>query len=577
MKHRLQQKRFFSIMMMFSILFMVGGFLLISGIFDRYDSLVRQNVDSQLLRLAKSVDRNIESYLARYIDSLVHTTEHEDILETEKLWVETDTDEFWISKLRTSLLGRSEEFEAVLLMRKNEILISTDKRKDYYFPEQEKTAGRITICPCIDGDGVVYLACVKETERDYSYAALVDVKKFYQKVAGEIDVLQENQIMLMDIYEQMFIYKRNDNVHVDRVVDIKEDNNEYEALCFMKEQQESEETGALLYDAVSDSTGKRYSARMAVIPAAEESNGYFYVGVSINYDQEVLPLKLTAIRMIIAGGMLVLGIVFLLILLFQTMQKSQGTLREIEVLQEKNAAMEALNRQTQKLAHHQRLEMMGMLTSGIAHEFNNMLTPIMGYSMMILEKLPQDDTEIYDEVLEIYQMSAKAKNVISRLSDLSRKNASTVFKPIFVDELVRRMISAAKSARPNQVDVQLELKCPQVTIFGNETQLSQLMLNLILNSYHALEEKGGTLEIITDVDAAEVHVTVRDNGCGISEENLEHIFEPFFTTKEAGKGTGLGMAIVAQVLEEHQGKIHVDSVELEGTTMIVSFPIPENK
>ena len=254
------------------------------------------------------------------------------------------------------------------------------------------------------------------------------------------------------------------------------------------------------------------------------------------------------------------------------MQKNQHTLKEIEALQEKNAAMEELNRKTQNLAHHQRLEIMGMLTSGIAHEFNNMLTPIMGYSMMILEKLPEDDTELYDEVLEIYQMSAKAKNVISRLSDLSRKNASTAFKEISLDELVRRMISAAKSARPNDVDVQLELKCPEVLMVGNETQLSQLLLNLILNSYHALEEKGGTLEILTHTEDANICLEVRDNGCGIAQEHLPHIFDPFFTTKEAGKGTGLGMAIVAQVVEEHQGKIHVKSVVDEGTSICINFP-----
>jgi signal transduction histidine kinase len=239
--------------------------------------------------------------------------------------------------------------------------------------------------------------------------------------------------------------------------------------------------------------------------------------------------------------------------------------------------MEELNRQTRELAHHQRLEMMGMLTSGIAHEFNNMLTPIMGYSMMIIEKLPQEDSEIYDEVLEIYQMSSKAKTVISRLSDLSRKNTETVFKRVPIDELVRRMISAAKSARPNDVDVQLELKCPEAAVYGNETQLSQLLLNLIINSYHALEATGGTLEILTEVKDNEVVLKVRDDGYGISKEHLPHIFEPFFTTKETGKGTGLGMAIVAQVVEDHHGRILVESEEGKGTEMTVIFPKMEEK
>lgn len=280
-----------------------------------------------------------------------------------------------------------------------------------------------------------------------------------------------------------------------------------------------------------------------------------------------------SICLMAAGVVIILGILLLLGLLIQSMKNRKQIQQEMKHLEEKNAAMEEINRQTQKLAHHQRLEMIGMMTFGIAHEFNNLLTPIMGYSMMILEKLPQDDTEIYDEVLEIYQMSAKAKNVISRLFDLSGKNTGNAFREIPVDELIRRMVSAAKAARPNHVDVQLELKCPTAKIYGNETQLSQLLLNLIMNSYHALEEKGGTLEILTDSDGESVDITVRDNGYGISKENMSHIFEPFFTTKEDGKGTGLGMAIVAQVVEEHSGKIQVDSEEGEGTSICVSIPV----
>lgn len=291
------------------------------------------------------------------------------------------------------------------------------------------------------------------------------------------------------------------------------------------------------------------------------------------YDAEMFSLKIMAAFMTIMGGVFVLAIAVLCFLLYKNMENEQKDLKEIRLLKEKNEAIEALNRQTQDLAHHQRLEIMGILTSGIAHEFNNLLTPIMGYSMMILEKLPQEDTEFYDDVLEIYHMSSKAKTVISRLSDLSGKNTAVVFEAVSMDELIRRMISAAKSARPNGVDVQLELKCRDTEILGNETQLSQMLLNLILNSYHALEEKGGTLEILTVCREEKLFLTVCDNGYGISKENLKHIFEPFFTTKETGKGTGLGMAIVAQVVEEHHGKINVESVKDEGTTIEVIFPI----
>lgn len=573
MKQLLRDKRSYSILAGISVMIIIIGFMMISRVFDKYDVLVKENVDSQLLRLTRSVDRSVESYLGRYVDNLIHTTDHKDVWEVEKLWMETGDIQPWIEKIEHSQLKESEGFSAVLLMQEEVVVASTKEGVNYYFPEQEETVREINLRPCLDDQGSVYLAFMRETERGVQYAALVDLREFYQKAAGNIVLQSENQILLMDIDGQMFIHKKNDSVHIDRMSEVDESNCEYEVIRFMKNQQNLGETGTLRYDGESHSTGESYSARMATIPAGVESNGYFAVGVSINYDKEIMPLKMAAVRMAAAGSILVLGIAGLLFLLFETMRKTKHTLQEIEILQEKNAAMEELNRKTQNLAHHQRLEIMGMLTSGIAHEFNNMLTPIMGYSMMILEKLPEDDTELYDEVLEIYQMSAKAKNVISRLSDLSRKNASTVFKDISLDELVRRMISAAKSARPNEVDVQLELKCPETIMVGNETQLSQLLLNLILNSYHALEKTGGTLEILTHAEDQTIYLEVRDNGCGISQENLPHIFDPFFTTKEAGKGTGLGMAIVAQVVEEHQGEIHVKSVLNEGTSIFINFPV----
>ena len=243
------------------------------------------------------------------------------------------------------------------------------------------------------------------------------------------------------------------------------------------------------------------------------------------------------------------------------------------MLRKKNEAMEELNRQTQELAHHQRLETIGTLTSSIAHEFNNLLTPLMGYSILVLEQLPPEDTELYDSMLEIYSASQKAKTIISRLSDLSRKNASLTYQFLSPDELARRVLEVSAPARPAKVEVRLEPGCPHPWLYGNETQLSQLLLNLVLNSFHAMSEEGGTLTLSTAVEGEWVLFRVMDTGQGIPPEVLPKIFDPFFTTKDSGKGTGLGLAIVRQVTEEHQGEITVDSQVGKGTVITVRFPI----
>ena len=197
----------------------------------------------------------------------------------------------------------------------------------------------------------------------------------------------------------------------------------------------------------------------------------------------------------------------------------------------------------------------------------------MGYSILALEKLPPEDTELYDSVLEIYNASRKAKTIISRLSDLSRKNSALSFQYVSPDELVRRVLEVAAPAQPPGVEVVLGLDCRHLWLHGNETQLSQLLLNLVLNAFQAMEEDGGTLTVTTSADQSSIRLRVADTGPGIPPEVLPHIFEPFFTTKESGKGTGLGLAIVQQVVEEHRGRVEVEAAPEGGAAFTVTFPI----
>ena len=278
----------------------------------------------------------------------------------------------------------------------------------------------------------------------------------------------------------------------------------------------------------------------------------------------------------LCGTMIMAGIGILILMVLHMLRRTARIEQEAEALRRKNEAIEALNQQTQKLAHHQRLETIGTLTSSIAHEFNNLLTPIMGYSLMALEQLPQEEG-LYDDILEIYNASRKAKNIISRLSDLSRKNTSMTFRVASPDDLIRRTLDVARPARPSRVEVKLDLNCWDQRILANEIQLSQLLLNLILNAFQAMEASGGVLTLSTSYDEGGIRICVADTGCGIPQEVLPHIFEPFFTTKESGRGTGLGLAIAAQVVEDHQGLIRVESVQGQGTVFTVELPRTKEK
>ena len=291
-----------------------------------------------------------------------------------------------------------------------------------------------------------------------------------------------------------------------------------------------------------------------------------------NHETLLNAVRTTGFHFLLCGGVVVLGVGIFFFLLLHMARKTARGRKDAELLQKKNESVEKLTRQTQELAHHQRLETIGTLTASIAHEFNNLLTPIMGYSMLALEKLPAEEEELYEEILEIYEASRKAKNIISRLSDLARKNSSEVMRPISIDDLVKKTLDVAAPARPPKVQLKLDLNCWDQRFEGNEIQINQLLLNLILNGFHAIGELDGTLTVHTSFDETDIQIRVSDTGCGMPEEILPRIFEPFFTTKETGKGTGLGLAIAAQVSEEHHGSIQVESQTGKGTTMIVSLP-----
>ena len=271
-------------------------------------------------------------------------------------------------------------------------------------------------------------------------------------------------------------------------------------------------------------------------------------------------------------NILVVGILALTFALVCICCRDRRHRKELKRLEKKKAAMEQLNRETRELAHHQRLQTIGTLTASIAHEFNNLLTPIMGYSMLALEKIPQENEKLYDSILEIYESSRKAKTLVSRLSDLSRKNTETSFHLVPPDELIQKALDVASPAQGDNVEVKLNLNCWEQRISANEIQITQLMLNLILNAFHAMEDRGGVLTISSDFDEENVRIAVADTGCGIPAEYRERIFEPFFTTKETGRGTGLGLAICAQVVEDHHGDISVESTPGEGTVFTVILP-----
>lgn len=569
MKQPGRAKRRFPVVQVAALFLIVFSLFMAVASFKQYSRAFIQTQRDYLFHLAESVDHNISNLLDRYEDDMAYLSHHSDLTEAVQLWRKTGRRDVFLQPLEESTAVFDESIAAVLVVHRDQVIASTNGKLHYVFSDSINPG---TLRSCVDVDGSVYFAVTSQASPDLFYAALIDLDRFYDRLVGPT-FLEHNWILLTDTHCQVLLYQQQKQACVDRLdqVDgVTGATSGQEGVDIFLDNQKKQLTNMTAYEYFDGSTQESYTARMAVVPSAASENGVFAVGVVTNYEADSAALDRAVFHLILCVSLLFLSIILLISTLLIAMRRDT---RELTRLRQKNEQIEELNRKMQELTHHQRLETIGTLSSSIAHEFNNLLTPIMGYSIMVLEKLPPEEEELYDSMLEIYQASQKAKTIISRLSDLSRKNTGLSYQYVRPDELCRKVLDIAAPACPEGVEVRLDTDTSGLYLYGNETQLSQLLLNLVLNAIHAMEQTGGILTLSTFSVGDSITLQVTDTGTGIPPEVLPRVFEPFFTTKESGKGTGLGLAIVHQIVEEHKGTIKVDSLPGRGTTISVVLPL----
>ena len=242
------------------------------------------------------------------------------------------------------------------------------------------------------------------------------------------------------------------------------------------------------------------------------------------------------------------------------------------------------SRLREQLQQAQKMETIGTLAGGIAHEFNNILSIIIGNNELVKDDLPEwSHTREYTE--EIRKAGLRARDVVRQLLTFSRQDAARR-EPIDMDSVVKDSLSLIRSSFPRNIDIEATIGEDVGTIVGNATQINQLLINLCANAVDALPSEKGVISIDvcneTIGDNATlrprqppgryVRLTVRDNGSGMDAETRDRIFEPYFTTKDIGKGTGIGLSVVHGIVERHHGTISVDSAPGEGSAFTMLFP-----
>lgn len=244
--------------------------------------------------------------------------------------------------------------------------------------------------------------------------------------------------------------------------------------------------------------------------------------------------------------------------------------------------------QTQ-LFRAQRLESLGTLASGISHDLNNILTPILAVAQILPIRNPNLDEQSQSLLHMVEDSSKRGSNLVKQILSFARgiEGKRTVIQ---VQHILSEIIQIARETFPKSIQVWLSIKSKNLcTVLADTTQLHQVLMNLAVNARDAMREGGDLIfeaeNVYIDEIFARMHadakvghyvvITVSDTGCGISTENIERIFEPFFTTKQDNQGTGLGLSTVLGIIKSHNGFINIYSEVGQGTRFLVYLPATE--
>lgn len=238
-----------------------------------------------------------------------------------------------------------------------------------------------------------------------------------------------------------------------------------------------------------------------------------------------------------------------------------------------------------KLVQVQKMEAIGRLAGGVAHDFNNMLAVILGNTEIALESIPPDDS-VRDELEEIEKAATRSTELTRQLLAFARQQAANP-RVIDLNATLEGMLKMVQRLIGEDVTLHWDPRQDIGRIKVDPSQMDQLIVNLCVNARDAMDGKGSvtieTNELILDASADAhlegaapgdyVTLTVRDTGCGMDEKTQLHLFEPFFTTKKEGKGTGLGLATVYGIVKQNHGYIAVASKPGEGAAFTIYFPV----
>ncbi|HEB69996.1 MAG TPA: PAS domain-containing protein [Desulfobulbus sp.] len=264
---------------------------------------------------------------------------------------------------------------------------------------------------------------------------------------------------------------------------------------------------------------------------------------------------------------------------------------ELEYIAHVAKDVSEFKRLQEELFQAQKMEAIGVLAGGVAHDFNNILSGIIGYAELIRHEVAPD-SRVGRDIVEVIGAGRRAADLVRQILTFSRKT-ETDKRPLRPHLVVKEALKLLHATLPTSIDIVERIDPDSGRILADPTNIHQVVINLCTNALHAMSNEKGVLRVVlerreigaedlvgvqTAVPGTFVVLLVSDTGCGMDKATVDHIFEPYFTTREMGTGTGLGLAVIHGIVQDLQGFIKVKSVPEEGSTFAVYIPVlPENR
>ncbi len=564
--------------------------------YRQYEKTIVFQQQQNMLGISRSISRSIELFINDIKDSMKIITLDTEIIGKASL-IEKES---YSVKLKAFYEAQKESIDGVYIFDKDGKMVNK-------YPEDPKTiknhvqanvdyvvsSKKAYIAnPYLDEEKNEFMLYIYEpifSENHFKGVLSVSISldAIYNKLIRPVKIGEKGYALVKDQYGIIIMHNVKEQVGMDVIETRKHLHPEldFKELEELIDAQLAGEEGTDIYHSYwwAESSLKKVKKLNAYTPV--RLGDYFWVvALTMSYDEVQEPINRFLGQIIIIAILITIIISIFITILIKMKKNKEELEKETKYLKMLNEASERLREKEAEIYHSNKLKMVGTFAGGIAHDINNLLTPILGYSELLLMRLPKD-SEYYEDVEEILKASEKGKDLIEQILVFSRNDKNiTKVEQININQVTKETVKLIKTVIPKNIIIKENIQGNCGYVDANFTHIHQVIFNLCTNAYQAIKHMDGILEIslrrvegtsIKEVrkDSFYAELVIKDNGCGMDEETQQRIFEPFFTTKSVGEGTGLGLFVVKNIIDKYGGIITVESELGKGSLFKVYLPL----